>query len=224
MTSTRFTSPSRRREEFNRRNSNASVEEGRSQGERILELAQLLTASARRPRSASRSAAPSRAPSTRVVLPGLPNGSPARARPRSCWRTRSESACRARSRNLVGRVAPLGVPIGVHLHNTRNIGFRERLRRARGRGDGVRRLGRRDRWLPVRPPGHGEHRDRGPRLPLPRRGRRDGHRPRRADQRRGVARIARSGASSRVRSTRPAPSRRLPAEARPADLVSLGLG
>ncbi len=26
-------------------------------------------------------------------------------------------------RDLVARVAPLGVPVGVHLHNTRNIGF-----------------------------------------------------------------------------------------------------
>ena len=26
-------------------------------------------------------------------------------------------------RDLVGRVAPLGVPVGVHLHNTRNTGY-----------------------------------------------------------------------------------------------------
>ena len=26
-------------------------------------------------------------------------------------------------RDLVGRVAPLGVPVGIHLHNTRNTGF-----------------------------------------------------------------------------------------------------
>jgi hydroxymethylglutaryl-CoA lyase/(R)-citramalyl-CoA lyase len=26
-------------------------------------------------------------------------------------------------RDLVGRLAPLGVPVGIHLHNTRNIGF-----------------------------------------------------------------------------------------------------
>jgi isopropylmalate/homocitrate/citramalate synthase len=27
------------------------------------------------------------------------------------------------ARDLVGRLAPLGVPVGIHLHNTRNIGF-----------------------------------------------------------------------------------------------------
>ena len=26
-------------------------------------------------------------------------------------------------RDLVGRVAPLGVPVGIHLHNTRNTGY-----------------------------------------------------------------------------------------------------
>lgn len=26
-------------------------------------------------------------------------------------------------RDLVGRVAPLGIPVGIHLHNTRNLGF-----------------------------------------------------------------------------------------------------
>src|SRR4029077_19528178 len=52
----------------------------------------------------------------------------------------------------------------------------------------LRRLDRRHRRLPVRSPGDGQRRDRGSRVPLPRRGRRDGHRSRRADRRDAVAR------------------------------------
>ena len=93
------------------------------------------------------------------------------------------------ARDLVERLLPLGRPVGVHLHNTRNNGFANAIRRPRGGRDGLRRLRRRDRRLPVRSPGDGQHRDRGPRLPLPRRRRRDGHRSRGADRRRAVARI-----------------------------------
>ena len=91
-------------------------------------------------------------------------------------------------RHLVGEGVKLGVagrrPPPQHAQH----GLRERARRARGGRDGARRLDRRDRRLPVRAARDGEHRDGGPRLPAPRRGHRDGNRPRAADRGRGMAR------------------------------------
>ena len=45
------------------------------------------------------------------------------ARTRSCSRTPIGVGVPRQVRDLVGRVAPLGVPVGIHLHNTRNTGF-----------------------------------------------------------------------------------------------------
>jgi len=109
-------------EEFNRRNSNASVEEGLAQGERIL----------------GRSAADGiRATVTIGVAFGCPfegavdpghvaelAGRLARAGAAEIVLADTVGVGVPRQvRDLVGRVAPLAVPIGVHLHNTRNIGF-----------------------------------------------------------------------------------------------------
>ena len=109
-------------EEFNRRNSNASVEEGLAQGERIL----------------GRSAAAGiRATVTIGVAFGCPfegavdpghvaelAGRLARAGAAEIVLADTVGVGVPRQvRDLVGRVAPLAVPIGVHLHNTRNIGF-----------------------------------------------------------------------------------------------------
>ena len=46
---------------------------------------------------------------------------------RSCSPTRSASPCRGRSAGLVSAVARLGVPVGAHLHNTRNTGYANAL-------------------------------------------------------------------------------------------------
>ena len=65
---------------------------------------------------------------------------------------------------------------------------------------------------------------RGSRLPAPRRGRRDGHRPRRADRASPSGSRASSGGSSRVRSTGPARSRRSPARREGGDGMAYRLG
>ncbi len=67
-----------------------------------------------------------------------------------------------------------------HRHRQRHGGA------GRGR-DGARRLRGRGRRLPVRATRDREHLHRGPRVPPPRRGHRDGHRSRRADRGRAVA-------------------------------------
>ncbi len=109
-------------EEFNRRNSNASVEEGLAQGERILERA---------------TADGVRATATIGVAFGCPfEGAvdPGRVAELAAQLARAGAAeivladtvgvgVPRQVRDLVARVAQLGVPVGVHLHNTRNIGF-----------------------------------------------------------------------------------------------------
>ena len=109
-------------EEFNRRNSNASVEEGLAQGERILE------------RAATDGV---RATVTIGVAFGCPfEGAvdPGRVAELAARLARAGAAeivladtvgvgVPRQVHDLVGRVAPTGIPVGVHLHNTRNIGF-----------------------------------------------------------------------------------------------------
>jgi hydroxymethylglutaryl-CoA lyase/(R)-citramalyl-CoA lyase len=102
-------------EEFNRRNANASVEDALAQGERILERA---------------AADGIRATVTVGVAFGCPfEGAvdPGRVAELAARLARAGDTVGVgvprQVRDLVGRVAPLGVPVGVHLHNTRNIGF-----------------------------------------------------------------------------------------------------
>ena len=109
-------------EEFNQRNARASVEESVAAAERILERA----ARRRHPRDGH--------DRRRVRLPVRGRRRP---RPRGGARRAARAAgadeiCVADTigvgvprqvRDLVGRVAPLGVPVGIHLHNTRNTGF-----------------------------------------------------------------------------------------------------
>ncbi len=109
-------------EEFNRRNSNASVEESLAEAERILGRA---------------TADGIRATVTIAVAFGCPfEGAvdPGRVAELAGRLARAGAAELAvadtvgvgvprQVRDLVGRVAQTGVPVGVHLHNTRNIGF-----------------------------------------------------------------------------------------------------
>ena len=219
--STRCTSRSRRSEEFNQRNQSTSRRGGRwptPSGSSTRAAADGIRATRhdRRRRSAARS----RAPSTPARVRSSPSGSPRRARTRSCSPTRSASACRARCATSSAACARLGVPVGVHLHNTRNTGLRERAtprsRRARRVFDasigGHRRLpvrAARDRAT-SRPRissicSHGEGVETGIDL----------------DALIAVAQWleARSGASSRVRSTRPGHSRRSPARERKTSMA-----
>ena len=182
------------------------------------------TGSARPSRSAPRSAARSRARSTPATWPRSPAESPAPARTRSSSRTRSASACRARCATSSRRIVPFGVPARDPPAQHAQHRLRERVRRARGGRHGLRRLRRRDRRLPVRASGDGEHRDRGPRLPPPRRGRRDGHRPRGADRASRSGSKRSSGASSRGRSTRPGRSLRWPARDERTETMAYRLG
>jgi hydroxymethylglutaryl-CoA lyase/(R)-citramalyl-CoA lyase len=109
-------------EEFNRRNAGASVEESVADAKRILERA---------------AADGIRATVTIAVAFGCPfegavdPGRVAELAARLAGAGADEIAVAdtvgvgvpRQVRDLVGRVAQLGVPVGVHLHNTRNIGF-----------------------------------------------------------------------------------------------------
>jgi isopropylmalate/homocitrate/citramalate synthase len=109
-------------EEFNRRNANASVEEGLVAAERIVERAK---------------ADGIRATVTIGVAFGCPfegevdPGRVAELAARITGAGPDELALAdtigvgvpRQVRDLVGRLAPLGVPVGIHLHNTRNSGF-----------------------------------------------------------------------------------------------------
>jgi hydroxymethylglutaryl-CoA lyase/(R)-citramalyl-CoA lyase len=68
-------------------------------------------------------------------------------------------------RELLEGASGLGVPVGLHLHDTRNTALANAY--ARGGCHGIRSLCRRARRLSVRAACHGERRDRGSRLPLP---------------------------------------------------------
>ena len=71
---------------------------------------------------------------------------------------------------------------GFHGHNTRNTGYANALAALEVGRDRARRVGRRPRRLPVRAARERQRGDRGSRLPARARGRRDRHRPRRADR------------------------------------------
>ena len=106
--------------------------------------------------------------------------------------------------------AALGLPVGVHLHNTRNTGLANAYAAVEAGATvldaSVGGIG----GCPFAPRATGQHRHGGPRLHAARRGDRDGHRPRSADRRRRVARGRARHGSSKVRSTVPARSRRSP--------------
>ena len=111
------------------------------------------------------------------------------------------------------RRASSASPVGVHLHNTRNTGFANAYAALEAGATVLDASVGGHRRLPVRAARDREHRHRGSRLPAPRRGHRDGHRPRRADR---VAEWLEGvlGRQLRDRSTAPARSRRSPAEKR----------
>ena len=138
--------------------------------------------------------------------PGRPGGSssspvasPRRARTRSSSPTRSASACRARCGSSSAR-PPGSAPRSASTSTTRATRASRTRSLRRGGRYGAGRLGRRDRRLPVRAARDGQHLHRGSRLPPPRRGHRDGNRPRRLIE---VAEWleACSGGSSRAEST-----------------------
>ncbi len=83
-------------------------------------------------------------------------------------------------RRLVPDAVALGIPVGRSPAQHAEHRLCERHHRSRIGRDDARRLRRRDRRLPVRTAGDGEHRHRGPRLPPARRGDPNGHRPRSA--------------------------------------------
>ena len=181
--STRCTSRSPSRDEFNRRNAGASVEESVAAGERIVERAhadgiRVDRDDRRRVRLPVRGR---RRPGPRARAGRRASRRPARTR--SSSPTRSASACRGRCVELVGEAREARRPGRRPPPQHAQHGLRERAGRARGGRDRARRVGRRHRRLPVRAARDGEHRHRGPRLPAPRRGHRDGHRPRCADRR-----------------------------------------
>jgi hydroxymethylglutaryl-CoA lyase/(R)-citramalyl-CoA lyase len=109
-------------EEFNQRNARASVEEGVATAERILERA-----AADGIRATVTIGVAFGCPFEGAVDPGRVAELAARV-----VRAGADEICVADTigvgvprqvRDLVGRVAPLGVPVGIHLHNTRNTGF-----------------------------------------------------------------------------------------------------
>jgi hydroxymethylglutaryl-CoA lyase/(R)-citramalyl-CoA lyase len=109
-------------EKFNQRNARASVEEGVATAERILERA-----AADGIRATVTIGVAFGCPFEGAVDPGRVAELAARV-----VRAGADEICVADTigvgvprqvRDLVGRVAPLGVPVGIHLHNTRNTGF-----------------------------------------------------------------------------------------------------
>ena len=109
-------------EEFNRRNARASVGGGVAAAERILERA-----TADGIRATVTIGVAFGCPFEGAVDPGRVAELAARLA-----RAGADEICVADTigvgvprqvRDLVGRVAPLGVPVGIHLHNTRNTGF-----------------------------------------------------------------------------------------------------
>ena len=109
-------------EEFNRRNARASVEESVVDAERIVERAK-----ADGIRSTVTIGVAFGCPFEGAVDPGRVAELAARlasagADEITVADTVSVGVPR-QVRDLVGRLAPLGVPVGIHLHNTRNLGF-----------------------------------------------------------------------------------------------------
>jgi hydroxymethylglutaryl-CoA lyase/(R)-citramalyl-CoA lyase len=109
-------------EEFNQRNARASVEEGVATAERILERA-----AADGIRATVTIGVAFGCPFEGAVDPGRVAELAARV-----VRAGADEICVADTigvgvprqvRDLVGRLVPLGAPVGIHLHNTRNTGF-----------------------------------------------------------------------------------------------------
>ena len=134
-----------------------------------------------------RSAVRSRALSTRLASSSSPRGSPTPAWTRSCLADTVGVAVPRQVKHLVSETAKLASADRSSPAQHPEHRLRECLCGARGRRERVRRVRRRNRRLSVRTARDGKHRHRGPRLPAARRGRGHGHRPRRADHRRGVA-------------------------------------
>lgn len=113
-------------EEFNRRNAGASVEETLAGAERIL-----ARASADRIRSTVAIGVSFGCPFEGAVDPGRVQELAARLADAGADEIALADTVGVgvprQVRDLVGRVAGLGLPVGVHLHNTRNTGFANAL-------------------------------------------------------------------------------------------------
>jgi hydroxymethylglutaryl-CoA lyase/(R)-citramalyl-CoA lyase len=109
-------------EEFNRRNANASVEEGVAAAERIV-----ARASADGIRSTVTIGVAFGCPFEGAVDPGRVAELAARLVAAGTDEVAVADTVGVgvprQVRDVVGRLVPLGVPVGVHLHNTRNTGF-----------------------------------------------------------------------------------------------------
>lgn len=109
-------------EEFNQRNARASVEESLVDAERIIERAQ-----ADGIRSTVTIGVAFGCPFEGAVDPGRVAELAARLASAGADEITVADTVGVgvprQVRDLVGRVAPLGVPVGIHLHNTRNLGF-----------------------------------------------------------------------------------------------------
>jgi hydroxymethylglutaryl-CoA lyase/(R)-citramalyl-CoA lyase len=109
-------------EEFNRRNAGASVEESVSEAERILERATTDGI-----RSTVTIGVAFGCPFEGVVDPGRVGELAARVASAGAGEIAVADTIGVgvprQVRDLVGRIAPLGLPVGIHLHNTRNTGF-----------------------------------------------------------------------------------------------------
>lgn len=109
-------------EEFNQRNARASVEESVVSAERIIERAQ-----ADGIRSTVTIGVAFGCPFEGAVDPGRVAELAARLASAGTEEVAVADTVGVgvprQVRDLVGRVAPLGVPVGIHLHNTRNLGF-----------------------------------------------------------------------------------------------------
>ena len=77
-------------------------------------------------------------------------------------------------RDVVIGARSMNLPVGVHLHNTRNTGFANALAAIEGGVSVVDASVGGHRRLSLRPSRHWQHLHRGPRLHAPRRGNRDG--------------------------------------------------
>ena len=167
-------------ETFARRNQNMGVEEAATAAAEIVDAAhaaglratvtlggvvRLPVRGPRRPRRGGRPRSPQDGGRRRADARRHDRRRRARARCGGC--------CDASAGDVPGRPAP-----AQHAQHR----LRQRLRRAGGGRDAVRRLGRRPRRLPVRAARDRQHRHRGPALPARGRGRRHRRRPRRRDR------------------------------------------
>ena len=112
-------------ETFNQRNSGASTEDSVVAGERVVERAKAdgirVTVTL-----GTSFGCPSRARSTRGACSSWPRGCRGRRR-RARLRDTVGVGVPRQVRHLVGEGVKLGVPIGVHLHNTRSTGYANAL-------------------------------------------------------------------------------------------------